>query len=46
MTLLRESFLYRFWMTVLLPTYEDSAVHRALVRLGAWCNGQIENSAV
>lgn len=46
MTLLRESFLYRFFMAVLLPLYERSAIHRLSVRLGTWCNAQIESSAV
>lgn len=46
MTLLRESFLYRFCVTWLLPTCQDSMVCRALTKLGAWCNAQIEGSAV
>ena len=46
MTLLRESFLYRFWVSVLLPTYERSCVCRILSGLGKWCNDQIDGSAV
>ncbi len=45
MTLLRESYLYHLW-TVLLSVYDGSCVHRILVRLGAWCSRQIDESRV
>ena len=37
MTTLRESYLYHLW-TALCTVYYDSAVHRCLAALGAWCN--------
>ena len=37
MTYLRESFCYQMWLT-LLSVYDQSILHRCLVRLGAWCN--------
>ncbi len=45
MITLRESYLYRLWLT-LCGIYGSSGVHRILVRLGAWCNRQIDESAV
>ena len=45
MTLLRESYLYRIWIA-LCSVYGDSAIHRALTRIGAWCNAQINESRV
>lgn len=45
MTLLRESYLYHLWMT-LLSVYEDSSVHRLLAAAGRWCNRQIDQSQV
>lgn len=45
MTLLRESYVYHLWLT-LCSVYEDSVVHRALTRVGAWCNAQIDGSGV
>jgi len=45
MTLLRESYLYHLWMT-LISIYQDSAVCRILTRIGAWCNRQIDESRV
>ena len=45
MTLLRESYLYHLW-AALCSLYDASALHRLLVRLGGWCNRQIEGSAV
>lgn len=45
MTLLRESYVYQLWLA-LLSVYEDSILHRLLVRAGAWCNGQIDGSRV
>ena len=44
MTSLRESDLFRLWLA-LYAAYEDSGLHRLLVRLGAWCNRQIDGSA-
>lgn len=35
MSILRESYLYHLW-AVLCTVYYDSAVHRCLVRMGAW----------
>ena len=43
MTTLRESYLYHLW-AALCTVYYDSAVHRCLVWLGAWCNRQIDES--
>ena len=45
MTLLRESYLYHLWL-VLLAVYDDSALHRLLAGMGAWCSRQIEESRV
>lgn len=45
MTYLRESYLCRLCLA-LYTVYEDSALHRLLVRLGAWCNRQIDGSAL
>lgn len=45
MTLLRESYLAHLWL-VLLSLYEESACHRLLVRLGGWCNRQIQESRI
>ena len=45
MTLLRESFIYRLWL-ILLATYMDSDLHRALAAVGGWCNRQIDESRV
>ena len=41
MSILRESYLYHLW-AVLCTVYYDSAVHRCLVRMGVWCNRQID----
>ena len=45
MTLLRESMLYRLCM-LLWNTYLDSGVCRCLRVIGAWCNRQIDESAM
>lgn len=45
MTLLRESFLYHIWMT-LLSIYHESALRRVLSAIGGWCNRQIDESRV
>ena len=45
MTLLKESFIYQLWLW-LLAAYEASTVHRCLMVCGAWCNRQIDGSAV
>ena len=45
MEYLRESRLYAFCMA-LYGLYMDSALHRALAALGAWCNRQIDTSRV
>lgn len=45
MTLLRESYLYHLWMT-LVSVYQASAVCRILTRIGAWCNRQIDESRI
>ena len=45
MTLLRESYLYHLWMT-LVSIYQDSAVCRILTGIGGWCNRQIDESRV
>ena len=45
MTYLRESFCYQMWMA-LLDVYDQSALHRCLVRLGGWCNAQIDQSRI
>ena len=45
MTLLRESYLAHLWC-LLLALYDESAIHRLLVRLGRWCNGQIDGSRI
>ena len=45
MTLLRESYLAHLW-AVLVSLYENSACHRLLVRLGRWCNQQIDGSRI
>lgn len=46
MTLLRESWIYHFFAVVLLPLYERSALHRLFMRVGKWCDAQIDGSAV
>lgn len=45
MTLLRESYIYHLYLCV-LSLYADSGLHCLLVRLGAWCNRQIDESCV
>lgn len=45
MTYLRESFCYQMWLT-LLSVYDQSILHRCLVRLGAWCNAQVDESRI
>ena len=45
MTLLRESYLYHIWMT-LLSIYDDSMVHRVLAVVGSWGSRQIDESRV
>ena len=45
MILLKESFIYQLWLW-LLAAYEASTVHRCLTACGAWCNRQIDGSAV
>lgn len=45
MTLLKQSCLYRL-LLLLLAAYEDSGIHRLAVRAGAWCNRQIDESAL
>ena len=45
MTLLRESYLYHLWLTV-LAVYEDSTLHRLMAALGRWCNAQIDESRI
>ena len=45
MTYLRESFCYQMWIA-LLAVYDQSALHRCLVRLGGWCNAQIDQSRI
>ena len=45
MEYLRESQLYALSMT-LYAVYMDSAVHRCLAAMGAWCNRQIDGSRV
>lgn len=45
MTTLKQSYLYHLLLT-LLAVYEDSGLHRLAVRLGGWCNGQIDGSAL
>ena len=45
MTVLKESYLYHL-LLLLCAAYEDSALHRIAVRLGGWCNGQIDGSAI
>ena len=45
MILLKESFIYQLWLW-LLAAYEASTVHRCLAACGAWCNRQIDGSAV
>mgnify|MGYP000043093239 FL=1 len=43
MTILRESMIYQLWLA-LLAVYDESRLHALLVRLGAWCNRQIDES--
>jgi len=43
MTLLRESYLYVLW-TTLLSVYDDSVLHRVLAGIGRWCSRQIDES--
>ena len=45
MTLLKESYLCHL-LLLLAAAYQNSALHRLAVRLGAWCNRQIEESAI
>ena len=45
MTLLRESYLYHLWMTM-LSLYEGSFCHRLLCRVGPWCHRQINESRI
>ena len=45
MTLLKESYLCHL-LALVLAAYEDSGLHRLAVRLGAWCNRQIDESAI
>ncbi len=45
MTLLYESQLYHLWCA-LCAVYLDSGLHRLLVRLGAWCTRQIDESRI
>ena len=45
MTLLKESYLCRL-LALFLAVYQDSGIHRLAVRAGAWCNRQIDESAV
>lgn len=43
--MMRESYLYGLW-TALCTVYGDSQTHRVMVCLGAWCNRQVDESAV
>lgn len=45
MTLLRESFLYHIWMT-LVSIYRDSVLCRVFAAIGGWCNRQIDGSRI
>ena len=45
MTLLRESYLYHLW-TTMLSLYGDSFCHRLLCRVGPWCHRQINESRI
>ena len=45
MTLLKESYLFHLLLLV-QAAYQDSGLHRLAVWLGAWCNAQIEESAI
>nr|WP_325298254.1 O-antigen ligase family protein [uncultured Dysosmobacter sp.] len=45
MTLLRESYLYRLWLS-LLSVYDGSTVHHVLAAAGGWCSRQIDGSRV
>lgn len=45
MTILKESCLCRL-LLFLWAAYQDSGLHRLAVRAGAWCNEQIDGSAV
>lgn len=45
MTLLKESYLCHL-LALLLAAYQDSGLHRLAVRAGAWCNRQINESAI
>lgn len=45
MTLLKESYLCHL-LLLLQAAYQDSGLHRLAVRLGAWCNGQIDGSTI
>lgn len=45
MTILRESMIYQLWLA-LLAVYDESRLHALLVRLGAWCNRQIDESRI
>ena len=45
MTVLKESCLYRL-LLLLCGAWQDSGLHRLAVRAGAWCNGQIDGSAI
>ena len=45
MSIFRESYLYHL-LAALCAAYYNSAVHRCLVCLGAWCNRQIDDSRI
>lgn len=45
MTVLKDSCLYHF-LLFLRGAWQDSGLHALAVRAGAWCNGQIDGSAV
>ena len=42
-TLVRESNLYRLWLT-LLSIYDESTVHRILAGIGRWCSRKVDTS--
>ncbi|MEG2177035.1 MAG: O-antigen ligase family protein, partial [Oscillibacter sp.] len=45
MKLLRESYLYVLWAS-LCSVYEESRLHRCVACVGAWCNRQVDSSAL
>lgn len=45
MTLLKESYLCHL-LLLIWAAYQDSGLHRLAVRMGAWCNRQINESAL